>query len=70
MTCTRCRGCMVDEWFTDIRDDSGQLKFPGWRCLNCGDVCDGVVMSHRADHQPGPYQSSRRWRKGMSANAA
>jgi hypothetical protein len=64
MTCTRCRGCMVMERFMDMRDDTGQLEFQGWRCLNCGDVLDGVVLRHRADQGASPYRSSRRWSRG------
>ncbi len=61
MTCLRCHGCMVRERFTDLWDDTGQIAFPGWRCLNCGDVLDGVVLRHRADREQSPYRSSRRW---------
>lgn len=64
MTCTRCRGCMVMERFMDMRDDTGQLEFQGWRCLNCGDVLDGAVLKHRAYQGASPYRSSRRWSRG------
>ena len=61
MTCARCQGWMVRESFTDLLDDTGQLDFVAWRCLNCGEVLDGVVLKHRSDIRTGPYRSQRRW---------
>ena len=61
MTCTRCRGCMIRDQFMDLRDDTGQLNFFAWRCLNCGEVLDGIVLKHRTILQAGPYRSQRRW---------
>lgn len=65
MTCTQCRGCMVMERCIEMRDDTGQLEFQGWRCLNCGDVNDGAVLRHRGYQGASPYQSSQRWSRGL-----
>jgi len=65
MTCTRCRGRMVRELFTDMLDDTGQMDFLGWRCLNCGEILDGIVVSHRTSNQLRPYRSQRRWTSGI-----
>lgn len=42
MTCTRCHGLLLPEpvyrrfnWW--------------WKCLNCGDRVDGVILRHRAE---------------------
>jgi hypothetical protein len=64
MTCARCQGCLVRERFSDLFDDTGQLGFRGWRCLNCGDVFDRVVLAHRAVGVVRPYRSQRRWSAG------
>lgn len=61
MTCERCHGCVVQEQFLDALDDTGRLGFSGWRCINCGDVFDGVVLQHRTAGTSGPYRSQRRW---------
>lgn len=59
--CTRCQGCVIPERLSDVLDDSGEMGFGGWRCLNCGDVFDRVVLQHRHDGAPAPYRSQRRW---------
>ncbi len=61
MTCERCRGCMLRELFVDLSDDTGQLVFDGWRCVNCGEVIDEVVLQHRREHPLSPYRGQRRW---------
>ncbi|MFZ5862023.1 MAG: hypothetical protein ACOYXR_04135 [Nitrospirota bacterium] len=47
MQCSRCRGLMVVDRFTDLLDETGQITFPGWRCLACGEIVDPVIMSNR-----------------------
>lgn len=61
MTCARCQGYLMQERFSDLLDDTGQVGFAGWRCVNCGDVFDRVVLEHRAGGAVGPYRSQRRW---------
>lgn len=63
MSCQRCRGCMIRESFVDLRDDTGQLMFEGWRCLNCGEVVDPVVLTHRMESSSAPYRSRTRDRR-------
>ncbi len=65
MRCGRCRGCMIREQFMDLQDDTGQVNFFAWRCLNCGEVLDGVVEKHRTVRQAAPYRSQRRWASCM-----
>jgi len=38
---------MSFEHFFDLRDDTGKYSFQGWRCLNCGEICDPVILAHR-----------------------
>ena len=30
----------------DLLNVSGEMDFKGWRCLNCGDITDPVIVSH------------------------
>lgn len=63
MDCQRCCGLMITDSFLDLRDDMGRLKFEGWRCINCGEVLDPVVLLHRAEAPPGPYRGRTRDRR-------
>ena len=42
--CPRCGGCVVAERLID--EDS--LPWEGFRCVNCGDRTDPVIIRHRA----------------------
>ncbi len=61
MRCSRCAGRMVPETFEDLRDDTGTLKFSGWRCLGCGEIIDSVIMANRK-LRPAPIESKTRRR--------
>lgn len=63
MYCKRCNGLMIRDSFLDLRDDTGRLTFEGWRCLNCGEVVDPVVLTHRIEVPTGPYQGRTRDRR-------
>lgn len=54
---------MVRDSFVDLRDDTGRILFEGWRCVNCGEVIDPVVMTHRLDAPHAPYRSQTRDRR-------
>lgn len=47
MECQRCRGLMVSDSFTDLLDETGQIRFGGWRCLACGEIVDPVIVTNR-----------------------
>lgn len=63
MGCQRCKGLMIPDCFVDLRDDTGRLKFEGWRCVNCGEVVDPVVLTHRSETPSGPYRGNTRDRR-------
>ncbi len=63
MGCQRCNGFMIRESFLDLRDDSGRLMFEGWRCINCGEVVDPVVLTHRNEAPTSPYRGRTRDRR-------
>lgn len=64
MGCQRCKGLMIPDHFVDFRDDTGRLMFKGWRCVNCGEVIDSVVLTHRSEAPSGPYRGHTRDRRG------
>ena len=64
MGCQRCKGLMIPDRFVNLRDDTGRLKFEGWRCVNCGEVVDPVVLTHRSETPKGPYRGNTRDRRG------
>lgn len=70
MGCRRCEGLMIRDSFLDLRDDTGRLEFEGWRCLNCGEVIDPVVLTHRIGTPEGPYRSRTRDRRMWERLAA
>lgn len=67
MGCPRCKGCMIRDSFIDLRDDTGRVRFEGWRCLNCGEVIDPLVLTHRMESPGAPYRGRTRdrhmWRR-------
>ncbi|GJL55662.1 MAG: hypothetical protein NPIRA02_27940 [Nitrospirales bacterium] len=50
MECPRCKGIMVSDSFEDVADDTGALKFSGWRCILCGEILDPVIAANRQSH--------------------
>lgn len=63
MCCQRCHGFMIRDSFIDLRDDTGRVQFDGWRCLNCGEVIDPLVLTHRIDSPMRPYRGRTRDRR-------
>ncbi len=49
MECPRCAGRMVSTTYEDINDDTGQIYFPAYRCMICGEVLDPLIMSNRLE---------------------
>ena len=54
MSCQRCHGLMVmgEDDFVDMQDGGEQHWLCVWRCLNCGDVIDPIIMQHRLGRKP------------------
>ena len=36
MLCKRCDGLLVSDDFMNLREESSQMRFQGYRCVNCG----------------------------------
>ena len=47
MNCARCDGLMINEWFQDILDDTGEINFWGLHCLLCGEILDPIILANR-----------------------
>jgi len=45
--CPRCGGLMVSERCVDLLDDTGRFYFSAGRCIQCGELIDPVILSHR-----------------------
>lgn len=60
MRCRRCQGYMINDHFMDILN-GGEMAFKGWRCLNCGDITDPVIVRHHQVAASSPAKSKRRW---------
>jgi len=52
MKCHRCSSVMVYERFYGSEE-----HFLGWRCIQCGEILDEVILKNR---QAGPGRQSRR----------
>lgn len=47
MSCHRCQGLIVEDYFYDMEEAFGHLWIRGWRCLICGDVSDPLINRRR-----------------------
>lgn len=47
MSCSRCSGCMVEDFLLDMEDSSGPMWLHAWRCMNCGNVAESVLEQNR-----------------------
>ena len=50
MHCSRCQGCMVEDYLLDMEESSGPMWLQAWRCMNCGNVFDSVLEQNRRTH--------------------
>jgi len=37
----------VQDVFYDLLDDTGHLRFSGWRCVCCGNVLDPLIVRNQ-----------------------
>jgi hypothetical protein len=52
---------MISDNFMDLLNVTGEIDFKGWRCLNCGEITDPVIVRHHQLAERPPAQSRRRW---------
>lgn len=58
MRCSRCQGCMIEDYLLDMEDSSGPMWLQAWRCMNCGNVFDSVLERNRLTHEAKPVSVS------------
>ncbi len=58
MTCSRCDGCMVEDFLLDMEDSSGPMWLQANRCMNCGNVAEKVLEHNRHTHGAGVHCST------------
>ncbi len=51
---------MTPDEFTDYQN-SQELHCDGWRCVNCGEVVDPVLLQNRMSEHPPIQRTKRRW---------
>ena len=47
MTCQRCQGLMLIDYYIDMQDDQGTHWLKAWRCIGCGEVVDPGILRRR-----------------------
>ncbi|GJL57079.1 MAG: hypothetical protein NPIRA02_42110 [Nitrospirales bacterium] len=67
MVCQRCAGWMQKQALMDHLNESGEVFIMAWRCLNCGEVLDPVIVRNRT-FMPEPIYDKARMRitKGIA----
>jgi hypothetical protein len=50
MRCARCGGLMNHEWFMNTMSEETSWSYDGWRCVDCGDIIDPLILLNRS-HQ-------------------
>ena len=50
--CRRCNGYMDREMCIDLESDSGESTFWAFRCVQCGDIIDEVILRNRSLFNP------------------
>jgi hypothetical protein len=60
--CNRCGGMMVEAYDDLVSPDEIGTDLIGWRCVNCGDYVDELVLLNRGRQQgtaPFPIQLAK-----------
>lgn len=46
-SCSRCEGCMIEDFLLDMEDSSGPMWLKAWRCMNCGNIYERGLQQNR-----------------------
>lgn len=38
--------------YEEFRDDQEEDRFWGWKCINCGEVIDEIIIENRSNMKP------------------
>ncbi|MBX3235505.1 MAG: hypothetical protein KF814_05090 [Nitrospiraceae bacterium] len=47
MSCSRCKGCMIEDFMLDMEESFGPMWTRAWRCMNCGHMHDSILEKNR-----------------------
>jgi hypothetical protein len=47
LTCDRCGGLMVTDFYMDLLFCIGETEFAAKRCVQCGEIVDPVILRNR-----------------------
>lgn len=67
MNCPRCSGLMVPHLYSDLEGVTGAAYGEAWRCVNCGELVDPVVLAHRSGADRTVEKTTRRWPRRLAA---
>lgn len=59
--CGRCGGLLLHELCTDLLDDTGRMDFPAWRCVQCGNLVDSVILLNRQRRPQADERHLTKW---------
>jgi hypothetical protein len=62
--CLRCSGVMIYDKFYGLQED-----FWGWKCLNCGEIVDHVILENRGVMKTGQERGTQRARRQNKCHA-
>ena len=52
VSCSRCGGLMRPQWCFNVNYDAGEMEILTWRCLQCGEMIDPVILANRQNPAP------------------
>ncbi len=58
--CARCGGLMVMAHVVDLQGHAGEVIFRGFRCTNCGEFIDQMVLANRLKPAPQPIVGTKK----------
>ncbi len=50
--CYRCEGLMAREFCFDLHDETGNNGFWAFRCMQCGEILDPLILQNRFGQHP------------------
>lgn len=51
-SCSRCQGLMAPESCFNLHYDAGEMEILTWRCLQCGELIDPIILRNRTNPLP------------------
>ena len=63
MTCRRCHGLMVVDYYIDLLNGGEDFWLRAWRCVNCGEVVEPGITRHRLGRRSRLSSLAKRWPK-------